>query len=396
MARVADGKLRSLGEYRKIDFLPDELVVPVPAALIEPPATVTDPTELISAADLAAIWSAVDALDLPDLDRMAAEHRAKQAEITAAESAKIDAEIAEADAAIAELKTALREHPFHDTTYRKNYQRSLRQRDRLEQERHALNDVLDREVDAEDVRIRNVIQGIRDVLHRFGYMQRGYPTEKADMLADIFDNDGLILCELIDRGTLESLAPEELAELFSWYSFDRDFRLANHFNLPERLVNARRRLEEIERDVLGEERDHKLFISAGHNPSFYGAALHWGRGWTMAQIGEQLELSEGDLVITFNKTIDLMRQVRDMLTQVQPNNPLVVTVHRAEKLLRRGIVEQSLTLGFTPIADEAVDAGIASETALSLPMDATAELEEASDEPPDDDVETIEDAASSV
>lgn len=392
----ADGKLRSLGEYRKIDFLPDELVVPVPAALIEPPATVTDPTELISAADLAAIWSAVDALDLPDLDRMAAEHRAKQAEITAAESAKIDAEIAEADAAIAELKTALREHPFHDTTYRKNYQRSLRQRDRLEQERHALNDVLDREVDAEDVRIRNVIQGIRDVLHRFGYMQRGYPTEKADMLADIFDNDGLILCELIDRGTLESLAPEELAELFSWYSFDRDFRLANHFNLPERLVNARRRLEEIERDVLGEERDHKLFISAGHNPSFYGAALHWGRGWTMAQIGEQLELSEGDLVITFNKTIDLMRQVRDMLTQVQPNNPLVVTVHRAEKLLRRGIVEQSLTLGFTPIADEAVDAGIASETALSLPMDATAELEEASDEPPDDDVETIEDAASSV
>jgi hypothetical protein len=69
----------------------------------------------------------------------------------------------------------------------------------------------------------------------------------------------------------------------------------------------------------------------------------------MAQIGEAIELSEGDLVLTFNKTIDLMRQVREMLTDVMPEHPLRHTLGEAERLLRRGIVEQSLTLGFAPL-----------------------------------------------
>jgi ATP-dependent RNA helicase HelY len=111
-------------------------------------------------------------------------------------------------------------------------------------------------------------------------------------------------------------------------------------------------MEDLERDIIGEERDHRLFISEGHNPSFYGPAFHWCRGWSMSQIGEAIELSEGDLVMTFNKTIDLMRQLREMLINVDSQHPLVERFREAEKLVRRGIVEQSLTLGFAPITDE--------------------------------------------
>jgi ATP-dependent RNA helicase HelY len=114
-------------------------------------------------------------------------------------------------------------------------------------------------------------------------------------------------------------------------------------------VLLRRRLEDLEHAVLGEERDNGLFISQGHNPSFYGAARDWCRGATMVEISETIELSEGDLVLTFNKTIDLMRQVREMLADVMPEHPLRTPLHEAERLLRRGIVEQSLTLGFTPV-----------------------------------------------
>ncbi len=71
----------------------------------------------------------------------------------------------------------------------------------------------------------------------------------------------------------------------------------------------------------------------------------------MAHIGESLELSEGDLVITFNKTIDLIRQVRDMLIGVSPDHPLRASLSEAIDRLKRGIVAQSLALGFTPIAD---------------------------------------------
>ena len=95
------------------------------------------------------------------------------------------------------------------------------------------------------------------------------------MLAEIFDNDGLILCEIVDRGVLDNLSPDELAEAFSWFSFDREFRYGNRYVLPDRLVLARRRIEDVEHAVLGEERGEGLIISEGHNPNFYGAARAW-------------------------------------------------------------------------------------------------------------------------
>jgi ATP-dependent RNA helicase HelY len=100
---------------------------------------------------------------------------------------------------------------------------------------------------------------------------------------------------------------------------------------------------------MSEEREHSLFISAGHNPSFFGPARAWCLGKTMVEITEMIELSEGDLVLTFNKTIDLVKQVREMLEDVKPEHALIPTLRKAEKLLCRGIVEQSLNLGFAPI-----------------------------------------------
>jgi len=372
---ASDARIHLVTEYRQIDFIPDDVVLDLPVALIEPADPAADPKALIGAEALGDLLASLAARDLPDLDRLVREHRTRESKRLAARVQELQEAGATKSAevgAILELRNA---HPFADARRRKDHQTFLARRDTLEKERNGLAEVLDREIEAEDLRIRGVIRGIRDVLHRFGYLRQGYPTEKADMLADVFDTDGLILCELVDRGTLDLLEPDELAELFSWYSFDREYRGINHFTLPDRLVLARRRLEDLEHDVLAEERDLKLFISEGHNANFYGAALHWSRGWTMAQIGERLELSEGDLVITFNKTIDLMRQVREMLAGAQPEHPLRQTLATAEKRLRRGIVEQSLSLGFTPIANA---------------------TERDDDPEPDDDDDTVADAAVAI
>lgn len=368
-----DGRVHLLHEYRLIDYVPDDARVELPEELIEPDDLIRDVGHLDSAG---AVIGQVQALDLPDLDEVARAHRELIRQQTDEEVNRLEAELAELREQLDDLQARKAAHPFHDNRKRKAHQRSLRHRDALEQEKSTLEEILNREVDAEDIRIRGIIRGIRDVLHRFGYMRRGYPTEKADMLADIFDNDGLILCELVDRRMLDALRPEELAEVFSWFSFDREFRYTNGLSLPPRLVTLRKRLEELEHDVIGEERDLRLYISEGHNPSFYGPALHWCKGWSMAQIGEEIELSEGDLVITFNKTIDLMRQVREMLVDVMPDHPLREKLRAAEKLVRRGIVEQSLSLGFTPIAD--------------LPED------EELDDPEDDDIDTLDDEAAAL
>jgi ATP-dependent RNA helicase HelY len=354
---LIDRSIQVIPEYRSIDYVFDQRVERVPESLIEAGGPVEDvvASKLVTGRQLSAFWTRVRKLGLPDLAAMRREHRRKEEERVAQELAEVTQTLADTRDQLAALDQARDEHPCHTCKVRKQHRDNLRRVDNLEKERSLLEGVLERETDAEEARIRGVIRGIREVLNRFGYLYRGYPTEKADMLASVFDNDALILCELVDRGVLDDLSPEDLAEVFSWFSFDRDFRYANHFTLTRELIALRRRLDDIERAVLGEERDNGLYISEGHNPSFYGAAKAWTQGMTMVEICEQIELSEGDLVLTFNKTIDLLRQVREMLTDVIPDNPLRFALRDAERLIRRDIVEQSLTLGFAPLQLEGAE-----------------------------------------
>ncbi|MBA2518117.1 MAG: DEAD/DEAH box helicase [Chloroflexia bacterium] len=344
-----DGSIRLVDEYRQINQLTDH-VLELPPDLAEVETEADSALECISPAMLEDILSRLRALDLPDLNAVAAEYRAT-------ERSRIDDTIREleADITAAETQTNVMQrdrvaHPCHACDRRNEHRDFLNQVDKLDTERRAIEEHLSREIEAEDDRIRGVIRGIRNMLHAFGYLHRGYPTAKADMLAAVFDNDGLILCELVDRGLLDQLTPEDVAEVFSWFSFDRDFRNSNRFVLSDRLVLARRRIEDVEHAVLGEERAEGLDVSEGHNPSFYGAARAWCRGLTMAEIGDIIDLSEGDLVLTFNKTIDLMRQVQEMLREVNPGHPLTRTLAEASLMMKRDIVEQSLLLGFAPIA----------------------------------------------
>jgi ATP-dependent RNA helicase HelY len=343
-----DGAIRLLTEYRQIDHLTEKRIE-LPVEFRNPADDVTEGVALGGKRRLNNLWKTVDALGLPDLDAMAAEHRVIEEERAASRILGLDGDVADAVAQAQALWQERQNHPCHECPRRNEHRDYLAQVDRLDKDRRALEEELGREIDLEEERLRNVIRGIRNVLHRFGYLHRGYPTEKADMLAEVFDNDGLILCELVDRGVLDNLPPEDLAELFSWFSFDREFRYGNRFVLPDRLVLARRRIEDVEHAVLSEERSEGLAISEGHNPNFYGAARAWSRGATMAEISAQIELSEGDLVMTFNKTIDLMRQIWEMLVSVKPEHPLRAQLQQAEALLRRDIVEHSLALGFAPI-----------------------------------------------
>jgi ATP-dependent RNA helicase HelY len=69
----------------------------------------------------------------------------------------------------------------------------------------------------------------------------------------------------------------------------------------------------------------------------------------MERIVEKVGLSEGDVVLAFNKSLDIMHQVRTMLQAVRPESPLIERFAAAERRVRRGIVEQSYTIGIMPV-----------------------------------------------
>ncbi len=362
-----------LAEYRQIDYLAaGEPAVEVPSQLTELEEPVEDVRPLIGQAALDEIWRQVADLELPDLDALLAEHRAQQEARLASERARLEQELREHREQLQAINTERRNHPCHTCPRRKEHQNNLKRVAQLERERAALQAELGRELTNEEERVRRLIRGIRDVLHRFGYLYRGYPTAKADTLANVFDTNGLVICEMIDRGFLDKLNPADVAEVFSWFAYDRDFRFANTYSLPNRLVLLRRRLDDLEREILMAERQNNLFITTGHNDGFYGAVRAWCHGATVSRILEQIELSEGDLVLTFNKTLDLMRQVREMLAHAMPEHPLRDVLERAEALVKRDIVEQSLAIGFLPLSQSmsgSVDDDIAADEAVIDPGD---------------------------
>jgi ATP-dependent RNA helicase HelY len=343
-------------EYRLVDYMPaNNPRVPVPEALTLIDDPLDDATTLIDPALIEAVNAALRALPLPDLDAQIAAYRADLEKRNESARKQQLEDLEAVRAQTEELIAARSTHPCHTCPRRKEHQNNLKRVAALERERGRVEQQLRDEMQAEEDRIRGIIGGIRNVLHRFNYLHRGYPTTKADLLADVFDTNGLVICEMIDRGMVDNLKPADLAEVFSWFAFDRDSRFSNTYNLPNPLVLLRRRLEDMEHQVLATERGNGLFISSGHNAGFYGAMRAWCNGATMSEITEQIDLSEGDLVLTFNKTIDLMRQVREMIANVAPDHPLRENLAISERLVRRDIVEQSLALGFLPIASEEAD-----------------------------------------
>jgi len=154
-----------------------------------------------------------------------------------------------------------------------------------------------------------------------------------------------VIAELVDRDWLDELSPDDVAEAFSWFAYDRDARIENTFELPRHLTIVRERLDDLTHGVLVAERRAGLTITTGCHPLFYGALRAWCRGAVMERIVEKVGLSEGDVVLAFNKTLDIMRQVRTMLRAVRPESPLIERLAAAEQRVRRGIVEQSYTIG---------------------------------------------------
>ncbi len=200
-------------------------------------------------------------------------------------------------------------------------------------------------------------------LRQFGYVQAHYVTDKGMMLADIFDPNGLVIVEALYNGYLDRLEPLELAEALSWFAFDRDVYFFNRLSLPPHLRQLRRQLDRLQRQVIAAEERHGLVLTPGFTPRFWGVVLAWGQGEPLATLVERTGLPEGDLILAINKTLDLMRQVRDMVQHNLALMPalgpsLLDRLQTADATLRRGILEQSLR-AMDPRPAEAAGVGAA-------------------------------------
>jgi ATP-dependent RNA helicase HelY len=212
---------------------------------------------------------------------------------------------------------------------------------------------------------RAMVGGLGKVLERFGYLGAERPTYKASLLRSIFDTNALTLAELVTRRMLEHLEPAELAEVCSWFSFDREAPLRS---LP--LTNRLRRLHEevlgLQTKILDEERRARVEVSRMINADLKGVALAWAEGDDLGEIAARSRIAEGDLVGLLQKSLDILGQLRAALSQadVPPRRAervdipdLLERLEEADALLRRGVVEESYrwALSGPPDPEEGAD-----------------------------------------
>jgi superfamily II RNA helicase len=245
--------------------------------------------------------------------------------------------------------------------------------------------VLDQAHRAARTEARAMVSGLGLVLERFGYLSAERPTYKASLLRSIFDTNALTLAELVSRRMLEGLEPAEIAEVCSWFSFDREAPLRS---LP--LTNRLRRLHEevlgLQTRVLDEERRAKVDVSRPINADLKGVALAWAEGDDLGEIAQRSRIAEGDLVGLLQKTLDILGQLRAAVDGLEMPARRAERIDRpdllerlavADMLVRRGVVEESYrwaVSGPPEPSEDAVD--------WELPPDAPPEPEPRDRRPP--------------
>ncbi|PZS00968.1 MAG: DNA helicase [Candidatus Chloroheliales bacterium] len=356
----ADGKpvVETLTEYRHVDYLPEQApLLALPIELDDPPYTPVA-QELLTPAQQEALYRDAQELiaTLPDLEQWREEHNAALLASLSPALDKARAEMVATATAAKAAAAAVHHHPCDPCPRRKEHRAYRYERTALVGQIAKEEGKIAEAAAEEEVRLERTLQGIVRVLDRFDYLDRGQPSSKALRLANIFDRNALIITEAVVAGWLDALSPADLAEFFSWFAFDRDVEFNNRYYIPSHLVALRRRLDELEREVFKAERENGLLISSGYNPYFWGAARDWCRGASLGQLMRNMEQSEGDLVMTMNKTLDLLRQLREMLATVERStglaDPLQGKLREAEKLIRRGVVELATTAGFGPLSED--------------------------------------------
>lgn len=348
----ADSLVIPLTEYRRVDYLPEPpLAIELPyelQTLAVPPSVPLN--ELLSPVELQALEVNIREAwrQLPNLEAWIEEHKAAQAQHVQAAVEEARASLEQARRDVRQAAEVERAHVCDPCPVRQQHRAYRRMRARLMIDRDSAERRLNERRRYEETRLQVTLKGLVSVLVQFSYLRKGQLTYKANKLADIFDTNALMIAEMIEGRYFEGLKPEDVAEVFSWFSYDRDIDFPNRLLLPRYLVNLRRDLDSLQNAIFAAERRQELALTTGYNPYFFGAARAWCKGASLGDLLDQVDISEGDLVMTFNKTLDIMRQVREMLARHEPDNPLLANLREADRAMRRGVVEMAYSTGFAP------------------------------------------------
>ncbi len=196
---------------------------------------------------------------------------------------------------------------------------------------------LEKEIEKQRDLFWNKFLSHRAVLMDYGYLKDDYPTERGVTISQIRSENELFLAQVIFSGVLEGLTPAELASVVCALTTE-DMRADLYSQLPLS-PNVRKRLnkiKDIKRDLDKKQKNHDVEDPMYIN-GFYSPLIEmWVNGAEWDSIIDEVDMGEGDIVRSFKRVIDILRQ---FCTIANIPEDLVFTAREAIELIQRSPID---------------------------------------------------------
>lgn len=195
---------------------------------------------------------------------------------------------------------------------------------------------LEKEMDRQRDIFWNKFLSHRSVLIDFGYLKEDYPTDWGKTTSQIRSENELYLSQIIFSDALQNLTPAQLAAVVSAVTTEEQ-RTDMMYGLPlsEPVRKSLNLIRNIRRKVDKVQKRYSVEAPLYINP-FYSSLIElWVDGAEWETIAESLDVGEGDIVRSFKRTVDVLRQFTTI-----DNVPewLVFTAREAiDKILREPV-----------------------------------------------------------
>ena len=149
----------------------------------------------------------------------------------------------------------------------------------------------------------------RAVLQEYGYLKDDYPNEQGVIISQLRSENELFLALIVFSGVLESLTPAELASVICAITTE-DMRADLFSQLPfsPTVRKTLNKIKDIKR-VLDKKQKNYDVEDPMYINGFYSPLIEmWVNGAEWDSIVNEVEMGEGDIVRTFKRVIDVLRQ----------------------------------------------------------------------------------------
>ena len=148
----------------------------------------------------------------------------------------------------------------------------------------------------------------RSVLIDMGYLKDDYPTEFGVTTSQIRSENELFIAEIIFSNVLENLTPAQLASVICAITTE-DLRIdIPYLPISEQVRKTLNLIRNIRRKIEKVQNRYSVEAPMYINPYFSSLIELWVDGAEWETITEQVDMGEGDIVRSFKRVVDVLRQ----------------------------------------------------------------------------------------